>query len=120
MSESDDQDSLPWAIRDGKTIRFELRIPSAEAHHWFDWARRDGNVPHRSYIGLGIPVATPEDPEFVNQWNQGSKHWYVIERPIGSDEWVKVVDIETGAALWPLAGSSSAPPDDGGTVKKRI
>lgn len=57
MTASEDPESLPWGHREGRTIRFELAIPEAEAHHWFKWATRDNNVPEDRFESLGVPVS---------------------------------------------------------------
>ncbi|MGW6391243.1 hypothetical protein ACWFR1_12245 [Streptomyces sp. NPDC055103] len=99
MMESTDPEDLPWGFRDGRTIRFELRIPEAEAHHWFGWA--EVNVPPNAFQSLGVPVWTPDDPSYVNDRNLGSKHWHVVEGAVSAAEWVSVVDIDTDKVLWP-------------------
>ncbi|MFF7613543.1 hypothetical protein [Streptomyces lavendulae] len=96
--ESSNPEDLPWAFREGRTIRFELGVPEAETHHWFSWAR--ANVPPSAFQSLGVPVWTPDDPAYVNGRNLGSKHWYVLERAVPAAEWVSVVDIETNEVLW--------------------
>ncbi|MFD6936246.1 hypothetical protein ACFWAP_08855 [Streptomyces goshikiensis] len=96
--ESNDPEDLPWAFRVGRTIRLEMRIPQADAHHWFGWAKV--NVPPNAHHSLGVPVWTPDDHAYVNHWNRGSKHWYVIQRDVPADEWVTAVDVETSEVLW--------------------
>ncbi|MFF3654964.1 hypothetical protein [Streptomyces olivochromogenes] len=98
MMESSDPEDLPWAFREGRTVRIELRIPEVDTRHWFGWART--NVPRNAFQSLGVPVWTPDDPDYVNDRNLGSKHWYVVERAVPAAEWVSVVDIETDTVLW--------------------
>lgn len=98
VMQSRDPKDLPWAYREGRTVRFELRIPEAEAHHWFGWAK--DNVPSNAHRSLGVPVWTPDDHFYVNEQNLGSKHWYVIERAVPAAEWVAVMNIDTDKLLW--------------------
>ncbi|GCD99780.1 hypothetical protein EHYA_07502 [Embleya hyalina] len=94
-------EDLPWSFREGRTIRFELRIPEADTHHWFVWAKKADHVPANVFRSLGVPVWTPDNPAFVSNQNLGSKHWYVIERQIPVAEWVEIVNIDTGTVIWP-------------------
>ncbi|MFI2370043.1 hypothetical protein [Streptomyces sp. NPDC018833] len=64
MMESSDPEDLPWAFREGPTIRFELRVPKDETHHWFGWAK--ANLPANAFQSLGVPVWTPDNPSYVS------------------------------------------------------
>jgi len=57
------------------TARFTVEVPNHEVHHWPTWSRQQGirNMWYRR-------LAVAGDPE----------RWWVVTRPIPSDEWVEV------------------------------
>ncbi|MFB6518700.1 hypothetical protein [Streptomyces sp. NPDC056401] len=97
LSDSQDRELLPWAFRTDYPIRFEVRIPEADAHDWHTWGKK--YAPPNTHQSLGIPVQRPDGP-YLNQWNQGSGHWHVVERHIVRAEWVEVLDLEHDTVLW--------------------
>ena len=80
---------------DKTRVRIEVALPNNSVHKYQAWAIRNGINPQwmkRLVETAGGGVAT----------------WRVTERPITSDRWTEVIDLQTGERLWPRAAGTPA------------
>jgi hypothetical protein len=71
---------------DKRAVRFTVAI--ADAQHWKPWAARRG-------------VSRRVRQRLDDAGGGLSARWYVVPRPILTDEWVRIDDFKSGERIWP-------------------
>ena len=73
------------SIVDKSEIRITVAISQKEIHHWPTWSRKQG-ISERWYSALAS-VGNPQE-------------WYVVERPLYSEDIVKIQNTKTGKVIY--------------------
>jgi hypothetical protein len=86
----DDPEQFPLGLEtfplDKSAVRFTLKLDKRHVTKWSKWAR-----------SRGIP---DETVRILSSRGSHSNTWYVIERPIIRDEWMKIDDSHTDQLFW--------------------
>ncbi len=100
FSDSDDPQTLPWALMDSRPIRFAVEIPDDQALSWQEWGREF--IEPEGWYSLGVKNKWAPPEHALTSVNIGADHWFVSEHAVPASSWIEVVDLRDGSHLWPL------------------
>lgn len=92
---------------DKTRIQFELRLPLADVHPWYTWAKDHGSDEHhmRALAASGDERMNKIQGRLYDAVGdaalaRAANEWFVIERQVPWMEWVRITDHLAGTVIW--------------------